>query len=104
MFEKAEATSGQAEARAYRPSQARKALIATHLKNIPELACHIPVFFAQLVLPEFHFTITSDGVNCRDMLNCEVKHVECRIPLGLDITGHHLLGKLELLKDGEPLW
>lgn len=78
--------------------------IATHLENVPKLTRHVPVVFAQLILPQFHITIASDGVDCFDVLDSKFKHVEGRVPSGPDITGHHPLRDLKLSKYGKPLW
>lgn len=78
--------------------------LAIHLEDILKLACHIPVIFAQLILPQLHITIASDGVDCCDVLDSKVEHVKGRVPLGPDITGDYTFGYLEVLKDGEPLW
>ena len=74
-----------------------------HLKNIPKLACNIPIILTKLVLSQFHITIACDGVDGCDVLNGEVEHVKCQIPLGGDIAGHHAFVEFEVLKNGEPL-
>ena len=74
-----------------------------HLKNVPKLACNIPLILAQLILSQFHIAIAGDGIDGCDVLNGEVEHIKCRVPLGGDVTGYHTFGKFEVLKNGEPL-
>ena len=74
-----------------------------HLENIPKLACNIPLVLAQLVLPQFHITITGDGIDGIDVLDSEVEHVKGRVPSGGDIAGYHTFSEFEVLKNGEPL-
>ena len=64
--------------------------MATHLKKVLKLVCHVPVIFAKLILPQFHIVIASDSVNCCDVLDSKVKHIKCQVPLSPDITGNHL--------------
>jgi hypothetical protein len=74
-----------------------------HLKNIPKLACNIPLVLAQLILPHFHITIAGDGIDGCDVLDSEVEHIKGRIPSGGDVAGHHAFGEIQILKNGEPV-
>jgi hypothetical protein len=53
-------------------------------------------------LPKLHIAICGNGVDCSDVLDSKVEHVEGRIPPGCDITGHHSFGGVEIVEDGKP--
>ena len=65
--------------------------------------CNIPLVLAQLILPQFHITIASDGIEGCNVLDSKVEHVEGGVPSGGDVAGHHTFSELKILKNSEPL-
>jgi len=49
--------------------------LITYLESISKTACNLPIIFTELVFS--HIAIGSNGVDCCDVLNSEVEHVEC---------------------------
>ena len=48
----------------------------TYLENISKLVGNTPITLTELVFPKFHIAICSDGVDCCDVLDSKVEHVE----------------------------
>ena len=75
--------------------------VITYLENIPKTTRNVPIILTELVFP--HVVICSNGVDCCDVLNSKVEHVECRIPPGYNILGHYFRS-VEVTEKGKPIW
>ena len=47
-----------------------------YLEDISKLVGNTPIALAEFILPKFHIAICSNGVDCCDVANSKVKHVE----------------------------
>ena len=75
-----------------------------YLEDISKLAGNTPIALAEFILPKFHIAICSNGVDCCDVVNSKVEHVEGRIPMCSNIARHHIFSLVKIAKDRKPMW